>query len=77
MADTEKYCPIAAVLAGRLRDAREELAARWLERIVARVSMSEEHVFPSEELLDHIPLLIDGVADHLEHPAYHVGADIP
>ncbi|MHB1224326.1 MAG: sensor histidine kinase, partial [Gemmatimonadaceae bacterium] len=48
-----------------------------LERIVARVSMSEEHVFPSEELLDHIPLLIDGVADHLEHPAYHVGADIP
>lgn len=77
MADTEKYCPIATVLAGRLRDAREELAARWLDRIVARVSMAEEHVFPSEELLDHVPLLIDGIADHLENPGYHVGADIP
>lgn len=77
MADTNQHCPIAAVLAGRLRDAREELAARWLERIAARVSMAEEHVFPSEELLDHIPLLIDGIADHLEDAAYHVGADIP
>lgn len=77
MADTEQRCPIAPVLAARLRGAREELATRWLERIVARVTVEKGHVFPTEELLDHIPLLIDGVADHLESPAYHVAADVP
>ncbi len=76
MSDTEELCSIAQVLAARMRDAREELAARWLERIVARMSVDEEHVFPSDELLDHVPLLIDGVADQLENPARTVNADV-
>ncbi len=75
MSDTEEHCPIAQVLAARMRDSREELATRWLERIVARMSVDQEHVFPSDELLDHVPLLIDGVADQLENPARTVNAD--
>jgi signal transduction histidine kinase len=58
-----------------MRAAREELTARWLERIVARVSLDPNRVFPTDELLDHVPLLIAGVADYVEHPAYAVHAD--
>ncbi len=76
MSDTEELCPIAQVLAIRMRESREELAARWLERIIARMSVDEEHVFPSDDLLDHVPLLIDGVADQLENPALNVNADV-
>jgi signal transduction histidine kinase len=52
-----------------------ELAARWLDRIVARVSIEDARVFPTEELLDHVPALIEGIADHVENPANTVRAD--
>ena len=68
-------CPLATSLAHRLREARDELTTRWLERIVDRVSLDERRVFPSDELLDHVPILIDGVADFVERPSYAVGAD--
>jgi signal transduction histidine kinase len=58
-----------------MREAREELTARWLERISARVSLDPNRVFPTDELLDHVPLLIAGVADFVEHPANAVQAD--
>jgi signal transduction histidine kinase len=70
-------CPLAAVLADRLRGAREELTARWLERIVARVSIDPNRVFPTQDLLDHVPLLIDGIAAFLENPADDIAADVP
>ncbi|MDQ3387921.1 MAG: sensor histidine kinase [Gemmatimonadota bacterium] len=70
-------CKLAAALAGRLRDAREELAARWLDRIAARTSVSPNSIFPTDELLDHVPLLMDGIADYLEDPADEITADVP
>ena len=70
-------CPLAAALASRLRSARAELTTRWLERIAARVAIERDRVFPGEELLDHIPLLIDGIADYVEDPAEEVAADAP
>lgn len=70
-------CPLASVLAGRLRTARVELTSRWLERIAARVATDPNRVFPSEELLDHVPLLIDGIADYLEDPTAEIGSDMP
>lgn len=70
-------CPLAGVLATRLRGAREELTTRWLERIAARVSIDANRVFPSEQLLNHVPLLIDGIAAFLEDPADAIAADIP
>jgi signal transduction histidine kinase len=75
--DLSRDCPLAGALASRLRSARAELTTRWLERIAARVSIGRERVFPGEELLDHIPLLIDGIADYVENPAEEVAADAP
>lgn len=72
-----RECPLADVLADRLRDSRRELSARWLERIAARVSLDANEIFPSDELLDHVRLLIQGVADYLEDPVNEVTADMP
>ncbi len=70
-------CPLAAVVATQLRENREVLVGRWLERIAARVSIDPNRIFPSTELLNHVPLLIDGIADYLEDPADEIVADIP
>ncbi len=59
---------LALALAARLRAAREELVTRWLERIAARVEVEVEKLFPSNELLNHVPILIDGIADYVEDP---------
>jgi signal transduction histidine kinase len=34
-------------------------------------------VFPSDELLDHVPLLIDGIAAYIESPSDEIAADVP
>lgn len=68
-------CPLAITLARRLRDARDELTARWLERITQRVALDANRVFPTDELLDHVPLLLAGVADYIESPGAAVQAD--
>ena len=70
-------CPLAGALADRLRQARIELATHWLERIAARVTIDPNRVFPTGELLDHVPLLIDGIADYLENPAAEVSVHTP
>ncbi|HET7456126.1 MAG TPA: HAMP domain-containing sensor histidine kinase [Gemmatimonadaceae bacterium] len=70
-------CPLAHTLAERLRGARAELTARWLERIAARVALHPNRVFPTDELLDHVPLLMLGIADYIDHPANEITADVP
>jgi signal transduction histidine kinase len=75
--ETITPCPLAATLARRVRDARNDLTARWLERISARVSLDVNRVFPTDDLLDHVPLLIGGIADYLENPADEIAADMP
>jgi signal transduction histidine kinase len=65
MNETSKT-PLASVLATGLRESRLQLTGRWLERLVARVDVAPNRVFPTDELLDHMPLLIVGIADHLE-----------
>jgi signal transduction histidine kinase len=66
-----------AVLAAALREAREELVRRWLDRITARVAVSPNRIFPTEELLNHVPVLIDGIASYLEHPEQDLDAEAP
>jgi signal transduction histidine kinase len=66
---------LASAIAGRLRDAKTDLAGRWLARITERVTLSPNRVFPTEELLDHVPLLIVGIADFIEDPRLTVAAD--
>jgi signal transduction histidine kinase len=60
-----------------MRAAGGGLATRWLERISARVDLEPERVFPTDDLIDHVPLLIDGVADFIESAADPVAADPP
>ena len=60
-----------------MRDAAPDLTARWLERIAARVSISPERIFPSDDLLDHVPVLIAGIADYVEDPTDEITADMP
>ena len=69
--------PFAAILARRLRQASGELTARWLDRIDARVSLEAAEIFPSQELLEHVPGVITGIADYLENPADEIGAQLP
>ncbi len=54
------------ILAARIRENREEIVTRWLERIDARVAIEKNAVFPTDELINHVPLLLDGIADFLE-----------
>ena len=70
-------CPLAGVLAERLRRARHDLTVQWLDRIASRVSLDRNRVFPTKDLLDHVPLLIDGVADYVKNPAAEIGVDMP
>ena len=68
---------LAVRLAARLRSARTELVSRWLDRIIARVSIAPSRVFPTDELLNHVPILVDGIADYLEHGETAVDGPVP
>ena len=70
-------CPLASALAQRLRGSRRELTMHWLARISDRVRLEPNAVFPTDEILNHVPLLIDGIADYLEEPAAEVSVDFP
>ena len=67
--------PLASTLAAALRDSRIYLTGRWLERLAARVDLDLNNVFPTDEILDHMPLLIAGIADDLEDVANPINAD--
>jgi len=70
-------CPLAGILAERLREAKNDLTGQWLSRILNRVTIDPNRVFPTDELLDHVPLLIEGVAAYVEDPAAEVSVDMP
>ena len=74
---TATDCPLAITLAERLRDQRDALTGRWLVRIADRVSLTPNRIFPSDDLIDHVPLLLLGIADYIEDPARPVLADTP
>lgn len=75
--DLSVPCPLASALARLLRREREEITRRWLDRISARVALEPNRIFPTDDLLDHVPLLIDGIADYIEDPGEEITADIP
>lgn len=73
----ESDCPLAGALASRLRGAKRELIEHWLNRISERVNLDPNRVFPTEDLLNHVPILVEGIAEYLENPAAEVSTDIP
>jgi signal transduction histidine kinase len=75
--DPFENCTLAKVLADRMRESREDLTRRWLDRISARVSLDPNRIFPTDALLDHVPLLILGIADYIENPEKVILAEVP
>jgi signal transduction histidine kinase len=65
---TPPASPTHEFLARQLRSARQRLAAEWLVRLEALLTLGPNEVFPSNQLLDHIPNLIDEMANFLEAP---------
>ena len=70
-------CPIASTLADRIREAKNDLTYTWLERIAARVNIERNRIFPTDALLDHVPLLVVGIADYIENPVDDIASDMP
>lgn len=68
---------LRSVVAATLRAERESIVQRWLERISARVTISRNDVFPTDDLLNHVPILLDGIADFLEHPEGELNTTVP
>jgi signal transduction histidine kinase len=62
-------------IASRIATGSEEIAQRWLDRLAARVAVDREFVFPSEDLLDGIPLLIDAVSQHMSSEETPISAN--
>ena len=75
--DTTTDCPLAVTISARLRQQRDALTSRWLIRIADRVALTPNRIFPTDDLIDHMPLLLLGVADYIEDPARPVLADTP
>jgi signal transduction histidine kinase len=59
----------AAILSQRMAAERLTLAGRWLGRLKELLTVADNDVFPSDHLLDHIPLLISEIATYLRAPA--------
>jgi len=57
-----------AVISGRMSAERVAIAASWLGRLRALLTVPAGDVFPSEQLLDHIPALINEIAGYLAAP---------
>ncbi len=54
------------LIGARMRADHESLARRWLVRLNELLPVAANEVFPSQALLDHIPSLIQEIADYLE-----------
>jgi signal transduction histidine kinase len=59
----------AAVVSQRVAAERLSLASQWLARLKELLTVDPNEVFPSSQLLDHIPLLIAEIASYLSAPA--------
>ena len=70
-------CTLAKALADRMRSSSEDLTRRWLDRIGARVRLDPNRVFPTDALLDHMPMLILGIADYIENPERVILSEVP
>ena len=60
----------AGIVSLRLAAERLTLARRWLDRLNALLSVGPNEIFPSEQLLDHIPTLIGDIAAYLRAPEH-------
>jgi signal transduction histidine kinase len=55
-------------IAGRMRAASQVLAKRWLERLDDILTVDRDRIFPTKDLLDHVPQLIEEIAAYIDAP---------
>jgi signal transduction histidine kinase len=55
-------------IAARISAEHVRISVRWLERLRDLLTVEANEVFPSEQLLDHIPALIQDVAAYIRSP---------
>src|SRR5215470_18060760 len=60
-----------AVLSYYLIDHRDEVLREWLEAVQRNPDILSSNHFSSEELFDHLPKLLENLAERLEHPQFH------
>jgi signal transduction histidine kinase len=60
----------AKIVARALAAERSAIAEQWLVRLHAVLDVAATEVFPSADLLDHIPALIDDIAAYLRAPEH-------
>jgi signal transduction histidine kinase len=66
----------AEILANRIQQESDGLAARWLDELTRILPVAAGDVFPGRELLDHIPGLLHEVGGYLRGPeAEEIGAN--
>jgi signal transduction histidine kinase len=56
-------------IAARIAAERLTIASRWLARLRELLTVTANEVFPSEQLLDHIPSLVEEISGYLAAPA--------
>ncbi len=56
------------LIAERIRVEHRALAARWFDRLLDLLPVDAREVFPTENLLDHVPLLILEISAYLAAP---------
>src|SRR5580704_18657203 len=59
----------AGIMSLRMAAECHALAGQWLDRLNELLPVAFNDIFPSEQLLDHIPLLVTEVAAYLRAPA--------
>jgi len=67
--------PYAAVVSARIDGGDHDLADRWLTRLQSLVPVGAQSIFPSADLLDHIPVLIKEIAKFLSAPEEDITAN--
>jgi signal transduction histidine kinase len=55
----------ASAMAERIRSSHKEIAERWLDRLKSLLPVEATEIFPSDQMLDHIPALIREIADYV------------
>lgn len=58
----------ARALAERIEAGQRDISRRWLARLTELLPVDVRDVFPSDQLLDHIPAIIDQIAIYLRAP---------
>lgn len=71
------FAASSRLVSAQIRSQRDDIVFRWLQRIDARVAIGTNEIFPTEDLLNHVPLLLDGVADFLERPDGQLDTSAP